>query len=167
MWQKSQSDVAELNNALPEGIRVVKSLFGNEYRVVNKIDGYEFRVPQKWEGLREIEYSETREVESYIVSGMWFEGKSDEESRIASINRYELQDANINLQSWAERNFETSELVGEFSKDQIGELEIVKTREEIHFAGMAVVFFQKDLSVYVIVNGSEENIREIVENGKW
>src|SRR3989344_1766137 len=46
LWQKNQADVAELNNALPEGIRVVKSLFGNEYRVVNKIDGYEFRVPK-------------------------------------------------------------------------------------------------------------------------
>ena len=25
LWQKSQSDVAELNNTLPEGVRVVKS----------------------------------------------------------------------------------------------------------------------------------------------
>ena len=25
LWQKSQADVAELNNTLPEGVRVVKS----------------------------------------------------------------------------------------------------------------------------------------------
>lgn len=46
LWQKSQVDVQTLNKTLPEGVRVTKSLLGNEYRVVNKIDGYEFGIPK-------------------------------------------------------------------------------------------------------------------------
>ena|SRR3989338_163656 len=46
LWQNSKAAVKDLNATLPEGVRVVKSLFGNEYRVVNKIDGYEFKVPK-------------------------------------------------------------------------------------------------------------------------
>ena len=44
-WNGNQKDVRELNKNLPEGVRVMKSLIGNEYKVVNKIDGYEFKVP--------------------------------------------------------------------------------------------------------------------------
>ena len=118
LWQKSQSDVAELNNALPEGIRVVKSLFGNEYRVVNKIDGYEFGVPQKWEGLREIEYIPERTEENYTGASIGFEGKSDEGSRIGSIDRYKIEGPNVDLLAWAKKNFETFGLAGNFSKDK-------------------------------------------------
>ncbi|MDO8590593.1 MAG: hypothetical protein Q7R65_01300 [bacterium] len=41
LWQNSQAAVKDLNATLPEGVRVVKSLFGNEYKVVNKLDGTE------------------------------------------------------------------------------------------------------------------------------
>lgn len=42
-WQ-NQKDVRGLNKNLPKGVKVEKSLIGNEYRVANKIDGYEFKV---------------------------------------------------------------------------------------------------------------------------
>ena len=48
-----------------------------------------------------------------------------------------------------------------------GNINIVKTQEDVHLAGMSVVFFQKDLVIYGVVNGSEDNIREIIEGGKW
>lgn len=43
-WWQNQADARELNKTLPEGIGVVKSLFGfgDEYKVVNKIDNYSF-----------------------------------------------------------------------------------------------------------------------------
>ena len=167
LWQKNQAAVAELNNSLPESIRVVKSLFGNEYRVVNKIDGYEFNVPQKWEGLREIGYVPERTEDGYTASGIWFEGKSDEGSRIGSIDRYKIESPNIDIQAWAKKNFKTFGLAGDFSKDVVGNINIVKTQEDVHLAGMSVVFFQKDLVIYGVVNGSEDNIREIIEGGKW
>ncbi len=44
-WWQNQADVRELNKTLPEGVRVVKSLIGSEYKIVNKIDGYEFKIP--------------------------------------------------------------------------------------------------------------------------
>ncbi|MDO8659513.1 MAG: hypothetical protein Q7K54_02830, partial [Candidatus Parcubacteria bacterium] len=47
-WWNNQADVRELNKTLPEGVKVVKSFFGGEYKVINKIDGYEFKVPKEW-----------------------------------------------------------------------------------------------------------------------
>jgi len=56
LWQ-NQKDVRELNKNLPNGIRVVKSLVGNNYKVINKIDGYEFKIPKEWKGINEINYA--------------------------------------------------------------------------------------------------------------
>ncbi|MBI1984730.1 MAG: hypothetical protein HYS60_01305 [Candidatus Wildermuthbacteria bacterium] len=58
LWN-NQKDVRELNKSLPEGVKVTKSLIGDQYRVVNKIDGYEFGVPKAWGGLRNIDYKDT------------------------------------------------------------------------------------------------------------
>lgn len=60
-WQNGK-DARELNKNLPKGVRVTKSLFGNEYTVVNNIDGYEFRVPiapsYNWNGVKQIIYED-------------------------------------------------------------------------------------------------------------
>jgi len=57
-WWQNQTDVRALNKTLPEGVRVVKSLVGGEYRIVNKIDGYEFKIPPKMTNLKEVKYYE-------------------------------------------------------------------------------------------------------------
>jgi len=165
-WWQNQTDVRALNKTLPEGVRVVKSLLGNEYGVINKIDKYEFKIPSEWKGLKETAYMPERTEMEYTGASIDMSG-NEGGSRIATIDRFKINDQSVNLKSWAQKEFETFGLVGDFSDDKVGEFEIVKTREEIHLVGMAVYFFKKDLAIYAITNGSEEFIRYIIANGKW
>src|SRR3989344_3057501 len=80
-WQ-SQKDVRELNKTLPKGVRVVKSLFGNEYKVVNKIDGYEFKVPKEWRGVEKIEYTAEWTEKGYVGKGIGMTGREETEKSI-------------------------------------------------------------------------------------
>ena len=163
-WWNSQADVRELNKTLPDGVRVVKGLFGKEYKVINKIDGYEFKVPRGWGGVNEIAYIPEREESGYTVAGVELEGKEGS-GRIVVINRF--KEEGESLKSWAEKNFETFGLVGDFSENKVEEFDIVKTQENVHLGGMFVYFFKKDNAIYAIVNGSEDFIRYIITNGKW
>lgn len=165
-WQKSQADVRELNKTLPEGVKVAKSLFGGEYKIVNKIDGYEFKVPPEWRGVKEASYSSAITEQEYTASSFGIEG-NEATGRIAGVDRYKIENNNTPLKSWAETNFATFELVGDFSEDKVGEFDIVKTEENVHLGGMFVYFFKKDNVIYAIVNGSEEFIKYIITNGKW
>lgn len=166
-WWNNQADVRELNKTLPGGVKVVKSLWGNEYRVVNKIDGYEFKVPKEWKGIREIEYVPEREEMGYKATSIGVEG-GEGAGRIASIDRYKSGgDISNNMRLWAETNFKTFELAGDFSEDVVGDFNIVKTQENVHLGGMFVYFFKKDSIIYAIANRSEEFIRHIIINGKW
>lgn len=165
-WQNSQADVRELNKTLPEGVKVTKSLFGNEYQVVNKIDGYEFKVPMEWRGVNEVSYNPAITERGYTASSFGIEG-NEATGRFAGIDRYKIENDGMPLKSWAETNFETFELVGDFSENRIGEFNIVKTEENVHLGGMFVYFFKKDNAIYAIVNGSEEFIKYIILNGKW
>jgi hypothetical protein len=166
-WWQNQAGVRELNKDLPQGVRVEKSLFGDEYRVVNKIDGYEFKVPDGWHGLGMVEYIPKRSESGYTAASISMEGKEGT-GRIVTIDQFRIENAKkIDLKSWAESNFETFGLVGNFSKDEIGHIEIVKTREDVHLLGMSVYFFKKNSTIYAITGGSEDFIREIILNGKW
>lgn len=166
-WWQNQKDVRELNKNLPEGVRVVKSLIGKEYKVVNKIDGYEFKVPHKWNGLDRIEYRPEKIEQGYTASSMGLEGKEGV-GRILGIDCFKIENLEgFNLEEWAKTYFVKFGLVGEFTKDKIEEFEIVKTQENVHFGGMYVYFFQKNSVIYGIISGSEEFIRYIITNGKW
>ena len=165
-WWQNQADVRVLNKTLPEGVRVVKNLVGDEYGVVNKIDGYEFKIPPEWKGLREIAYMPERTETGYTGTSIDMSG-NEGGSIIGIIDRFKINDQSVNLKSWAQKEFEIFGLVGDFSEDKVGEFEIVKTKEEVHLVGMAVYFFKKDSVIYVITNGSEDFIRYIISNGKW
>lgn len=166
-WWQNQANVRALNKTLPEGVMVTKSLVGNEYGVVNKIDGYEFKIPPEWQGLRGVEYAPEITEQGYTASSLGLNGKEGG-STIFAIDRFKIANIeNVNLELWAQKEFETFGLVGDFSEDVVGEFEIIKTREEVHLVGMAVYFFKKDPVVYSITNGSEEFIRYIIVNGKW
>ena len=165
LWQENQKDVAELNKNLPEGVRVVKSLIGEEYSVVNKIDGYEFKVPKEWKGIEEIEYIPERTEEGYVWDSLELEGKEGF-GRVVGVSRFKLEQTNISLEEWAKNSFEFSSLKNNLSKDKINEFEIIKTQEQVGTIGY-IYFFKKDLKLYTITGGSEEFIQEIISNGKW
>ncbi|RLC35198.1 MAG: hypothetical protein DRZ76_00845, partial [Candidatus Nealsonbacteria bacterium] len=96
-WWQNQADVRELNKTLPEGIRVEKSLFGEEYKVVNHIDGYEFKIPPEWKGGKEIEYIPERiEKEKYKMAGIYLAG-NEGVFRFININRFKIEKSNIDL----------------------------------------------------------------------
>lgn len=164
-WWNNQADVRELNKTLPEGVKVAKSLFGNEYKVVNKIDGYEFKVPKEWRGVKIIEYTSERTEDVYVGTSINLEGREGP-GRIFSIDRFKIKEE-VNLEIWVSNFFKTFELVGDFTSDKVEGFDIVKTQENVHLGSMFVYFFKKDNAIYAIVNGSEEFIRYIIANGKW
>ena len=165
-WWQNQADVRELNKNLPEGVKVVKSLIGNEYKVVNKIDDYEFKIPPEWKGIKEIEYFPEETEQGYTASSISLEGKEGT-GRIVDVAQFQIEEPNINLESWVKVYFEKSGLIDDFDKVIIGNFEVVKTREFIWSALGYVYFFKKNLTIYSIVCGSEEFIRYIITNGKW
>lgn len=166
LWQ-DQKEVRELNKNLPKGVKVVKSLIGQEYKVVNKIDGYSFKIPRKWGGIEEIKYAPEGSEQGYTSSSLGLSGKEGE-SRIVAIDHIKMEKSESDLEVWAKNYFNAFGLIGfDFHKEKIGQLETVKTQEDTHFLGMYVYFFQRDNVVYAIVGGSEEFIREIIASGKW
>ena len=164
-WWNNQADVRELNKTLPEGVKVVKSLFGEEYKIVNKIDGYEFKIPPEWEGIKKIEYFPRETEQGYIVSSIGLEGKEGV-GRVVDIAQFQIEDSNINLEFWVKAYFEKSGLINEFEKEMVGNFEVVKTREFIMPIGY-VYFLKNDFAIYSIVCGSENSVRYIITHGRW
>ncbi len=78
-----------------------------------------------------------------------------------------MENSDIRLEEWATTNFETFGLVGEFSQDTVGGIDIVKTQENVHLMSTFIYFFQKGSKMYAINEGSEEYIAAIIENGNW
>ena len=58
-------------------------------------------------------------------------------------------------------------LAGDFTKDTIGGINIVKTQENVHFGGEYTYFFKKGSLIYSATGPSEEFIKYIILNGKW
>ena len=141
-------------------------MFGNEYKVVNKIDGYEFKVPIIWHGLEKIEYTPEIIEKDYTGSNLTFTGKEGG-ARSGSIDRFYQQKPTDDLELWARANFESFGLIGEFSKDTIQNINVVKTQENTHLGGMYIYFFQNNSQIYAITNGSEEYIHGILATGRW
>jgi len=167
-WQENQKDVKELNKNLPEGIRVAKSFLGG-YKVINKIDGYEFKVPKEWAGLAGIEYTPGRTEGGYSGTSLSIEGNKGV-GRVVAIDFYKSGgDIDSDLKLWAESNFRTFGLVGDFTQNRVGTFDAVKTQENIHLGGEYIYFFKEvgKEGVYAITGPSEDFIREIITNGKW
>ena len=164
-WWQDQSEVKELNKNLPKGVRVVKSLFGKEYKVINEIDGYELKIPKEWGGLAKIEYFEE---EKNRTTGLSLEGLRGKEKELGVIC-YKLNQENISLEDWVKelfRKFKLSDLI-KIEKKKIGDFEVVQVRAEEQFKGFVWNFFKKNLKIYEIDGISNELLREIILNGKW
>lgn len=166
-WWQNQADVRELNKTLPEGVKVVKSLVGDDYKVVNKIDGYEFKIPPEWRGLEEIEYIPERDVNDFKVSSVGFEGV-DDLAMPFSIDVYNIENQlNVDLLSWAQELWSLFNLDGELQKDVVQNISVVKVFEGKNLGKTYVYFIKSGTKIYVLNNNSEEFIRYIIANGKW
>lgn len=164
-WWNNQQDVRELNKTLPEGVKVAKSLVGNEYKVVNKIDGYEFKVPKEWRGVKIIEYRPEETERNRTASGVYLEGGEGMRS-IISVDAYKKNQPNIDIEEWAESLFDDYGLSAEFKKDKIGVHDLLSAQEEEHLAG-AYIYFLDSSKIYVFTGRLEEFIKYIILNGKW
>ena len=165
-WQNNQADVKELNKTLPEGVKVAKSLIGDEYKIVNKIDDYEFKIPSEWQGVKEVEYIPERVVEKMLITSIGLEGVIGY-GRILSIDAYALFQVEVDLEQWAKELLNTFDLGGVLEEEKIGNSTVIKIKEEEHLAGTYIYFLKNDSIVYVFNCGSEEFIRYIITNGKW
>jgi len=165
-WQ-NQADVRELNKNLPDGVKVEKSLFGNEYKVVNKIDGYEFTLPQEWNGVGEIEYISERSAQGYTGTSINIEGNTGMGKSIG-IDRYTSGgNMNTELKLWAEENFLAFDLTGDFDHTKVVDFDVVKIQETVHLGGEYVYFLRNDSIIYTLTSPSENTIKYIISNGKW
>ena len=166
-WWQNQADVRTLNKTLPEGVRVVKSLIGDEYRVVNKIDGYSFKIPPEWRGLVEINYNPERKVKDFSVSSIGLEGTNNLATPF-SIDIYNIEDPpGTDLMSWAKNLWNLFTLDGELQQDVVQNVSVVKVFEGKNLGKTYVYFLKSGAKIYVLNNTSEEFIRYIISNGKW
>ena len=108
-WWQNQADVRALNKTLPEGVKVVKSLFGDEYKIVNKIDGYEFKIPPKMINLKEVKYY--KEDES---NGISLESLNED---FLGFGVYKIDATNIDLDSWVDNWMNKFEILSISVKD--------------------------------------------------
>ncbi len=162
-WKENQRDVRELNKNLSEGVRVVKSFFGNEYKIINKIDGYEFKVPREWEGIKKITYYEPTEKES---AGISIDAQNGD---LFGIGVFNLESNQITLESWVqERIIKSNSAFWKVEKQFFGDFETMKLiPEKKLLSGFPSYFFKKNSKIYYLSGLSEELIRYIILNGKW
>jgi len=164
-WNGNQKDVRELNKNLPEGMRVVKNLFGfgNEYKVVDKIDGYEFKVPKEWRGMKKITYYEQTKTEA---PGISIDTQSGD---LFGIGVVKLENEQISLESWTqERIIKSIPSHWKIEKQFLNDIETIKLwSEKQSLSGIPLYFFKKDSKIYNISGTSEDFIRYIIANGKW
>ena len=164
-WWQTQADVRALNKTLPEGVRVVKSLLGNEYGVINKIDGYEFKIPMEWKGVKMTEYKPEEVEKNRTASSIYLEGKEGSGS-IVSIDAYKKNKSDVSIEEWAKFLFSDYGLSGEFKKEQVGEYNVLSVQEEQHLAS-AYIYFLNYSKIYVLTSRFDEFIRYIISNGRW
>ena len=164
-WKEQQKELISINQNLPEGVTVTKTLFG-DYKIDNKIDGYSFKAPKKWEGIKELEYIPEEEEEGYTFASVNFEGKIFGCGAVA-ISKVKSVSMN-SLIAQATLFFDAFGLVSDFNNKNVGETETVISKENAGFiGGVKAYLFQKDNYFYVITCCSEEFIEEIILNGKW
>ena len=163
-WKNLQKELISLNENLPEGIKVTKTLMG-DYEIVNKIDNYSFGAPKSWEGILEIDHLPEGEEAGYIASSINIEGKTLN-CRIVAIDKFQAKSED-DLIVQASNIFDAFGLTYSFIKYRIGDINTVISRENDDLMGMSICFFKKGLFIYSITSCSEEFIEEIIINGKW
>ncbi len=161
--QANKQDVSALNQKLPEGITVVKNVFG-EYRVVNRKDGYSFKIPKEWKGITKTEYTPERNVQGYQVASLYVEGNGP--ASILSVDMY--KNVTDDTMTFANKIWALFGLEGKLESEKIGKYDVVTGFEEKNLGGTFVYFFKdQKTNIFVQNNGSEEYLKNIIINGKW
>ena len=162
-WQENQKDVRKLNKNLPAGVRVEKSLIGNEYKVVNKIDGYEFKVPREWGGLKEIEYYKQTEKESAGIS------IDTQKGNMFGVGVIDLKSSKIDLKSWIqEKIIKSNPSFWSLEKQHFNNVEVIKlTIKKDSLSGFPSYYFKSGSKIYYFGGPLKGTIRKIILNGKW
>ena len=164
-WKNQQKELISLNESLPEGIRITKTLTG-DYKIINKIDNYSFKAPKSWEGIKGIEYTPEEEEAGYIFASINFEGKIFGCGAIAVSKVKNILENDLITQ--ATSFFDTFGLISDFDNKNVGKTKTVISKENAGFiGGVKAYLFQKENCLYVITCCSEEFIEEIIINGKW
>ena len=164
-WKNQQKELLDINSSLPEGIKAIKTIFGN-YKIINKIDDYSFETPKIWEGIEYVEYVPEETRESYIISSINLEGTTLD-CRLIAINRFKTDNPNLELKGWATTAFNDFGLSSDFQNYKVGDIDAVITRENPDLVNMDVYFFKKGLIIYSVMGGSKDFIEEIILNGEW
>jgi hypothetical protein len=166
-WWNNQSNVKDLNENLPEGVRIEKDLvgFGNGYKIVNKIDGYEFKTPKEWDKYELNVLYQNLDKEIFGFSGSAINLKDKEiENNNLTINSFLIEDSTENLKTKTEKIIYKSLGIEETLTpiEKIG-VEILK----INILGNYMYFFEQQDRIYGIISPSENIIEEIITNGNW
>ena len=85
-WKNEQKELINLNQSLPDGIKITKTLMGR-YRINNKIDNYSFDTPKEWDGIKDIEYTPEDEELGYVGSSLNIERKN-KDNRVVAIDKF-------------------------------------------------------------------------------
>ena len=164
-WKNLQKELISLNENLPEGIKITKTLTG-DYEIINKIDNYSFKAPKSWEGIKEMDYLQEMEEEGYTFTSINFEGKVFGCGAIAISKVESISKDSLMIQ--ATSFFDTFGLIGDFNNKNIGKIKAVTSKENAGFiGGVGAYLFQKENYFYVITCCSKEFIEEIILNGEW
>jgi len=191
-YWRDQTDVRKLNKNLPESVRVVKSLFSNEYKVVNKIDGYEFKVPDDWRGVSKIKYENVIDTKSSIKEGIKdFDKNIILESHLLidglrPLDGLEIRfikfSNSIDLTTFVEqfqdtyvpyKKTERLEMIPKIDDFNISDLNGQKLYTLSKFqTGSELIsdehyFFSKEDKLYIILHFNDEFIKQFITNGKW
>ena len=163
-YWKEQQVIKDLNKNLPEGIRIEKALIGN-YKIVNEINDYNFKAPSSWKGIEEIKYLTERESKGYKFSSINIKGKVAEGGVVAVIKFESKPD--IDLIAQANSFFTAFELEGNFTENNIKNINTVISKDNPGLMGIDASFFQKGNYTYLITCESEDFIKEVILNGEW
>jgi len=193
-WWTTQKDVRELNKTLPDGIRITKSLIGNDYGVVNKIDGYEFKVPKELHEPESVIYknivddselgylSEMNKILQEVIFSEGVLGLQTKEQGVIEVRTFKVSD--INLNSFIEKfsylafksyesakTFEVSPKIEEITTSQVNISKLCGTAKSYYGSEFTLsptyYFFTKSSNVYLVVHDDDELIKKIILNGKW
>ena len=162
-YWKDQQSINKLNASLPEEIMIQKRLLG--YKILDKIENYSFNVPIKWRGIKEIKYLTERESNGYKFSSINVKGAASKDNVIAVV-RFENK-PNMDLISQAKLFFKSFNLENDFTQEKVKNIDVAIARDNHGLMGIDAYFFQKGNYTYLITNGSEDFIKEVITNGTW
>jgi hypothetical protein len=171
-WWQSQEEVRELNKNLPEGVRVVKSLFG-PFEVINERYNYIVRLPKEQKKISTIEYLEKKDEEMRYICTVCKEasiillGSIGKEKTNLILESYKPKDGNIDLEKFIQEGNPTWLRRVEVKKEKLNDVDVIKVSREFEWGRLYHYFFKGTSNFYRVEFISEEFIQKVILNGRW